>query len=137
MTVTQIGVVRSDLKSRTGAPRQSWMSGAPPAAIEIDPDFLECLEGLQPGQDIWLLTWLHQSDRETRKVRPGHDPNNPVQGVFATRSPDRPTPIGLHRVRIMSLPASGELLLHVDGLEAIDGTPVIDIKPVIDPSGCF
>jgi tRNA-Thr(GGU) m(6)t(6)A37 methyltransferase TsaA len=133
LEVTVIGHVRSSLIDRKGAPRQSWKD-APPAAIDILPQFLESLDGLEVGQEIWLLTWLHQSERNTLKVRPGHDPNNPILGVLATRSPDRPTPVGLHRVRIVAI--TGQRI-DVDGLEVIDGTPVIDIKPAIEPTECF
>jgi len=133
LQVTVIGHVRSTLANRKGAPRQSWKD-APPASIEILPQFLESLDGLEAGHQIWLLTWLHQSERDTLKVRPGHDPNNPIFGVFATRSPDRPTPIGLHRVRITAIDG---LRIDVDGLEVINGTPVVDIKPAIEPTDCF
>jgi tRNA-Thr(GGU) m(6)t(6)A37 methyltransferase TsaA len=133
LEVTVIGHVRSSLMDRKDAPRQSWKD-APQASIDILPQFAESLDGLEAGQEIWLLTWLHQSERNTLKVRPGHDPNNPIQGVFATRSPDRPTPVGLHRVRIVAI--AGQRI-DVDGLEAINDTPVIDIKPAIEPTECF
>lgn len=128
--VVPIGRVHSDLQQRAGAPRQAW-EGAPEARLEIRPEFLECLDGLQAGQDIWILTWLHEGRRETLKVRPRGDMRNPITGVFATRSPDRPNPIGLHRTRIVSIEATG--WIHVEALEAIDGTPLIDIKPVLEP----
>ena len=86
------------------------------------------MEGVEAGQDIWILTWLHQARRSVTKVHPGGNLQNPEMGVFATRSPDRPNPIGLHRARILSM-QDGRL--QVDGLEAIDGTPVVDIKPVL------
>jgi tRNA-Thr(GGU) m(6)t(6)A37 methyltransferase TsaA len=88
----------------------------------------ECLEGLEPGDWVELLTWLHRADREVRKVHPRGDPARPPRGVFATRSPDRPNPIGLHRVRVEVVDG---LRLRVSGLEAIDGTPVLDLKPVL------
>ncbi len=127
--VVPIGRVHSSLKLRAGAPRQPW-EGAPEARLEIRPEFLECLDGLQAGDEIWILTWLHESRRETMKVRPRGDPRNPITGVFATRSPDRPNPIGLHRATIISIEAAGSIT--VEALEAIDGTPVIDIKPVLE-----
>ena|SRR6185295_10163900 len=127
--ISPIGYVRSSLKERSGAPRQGW-EGAPDARLEIDPAFLECLDGIQPGQDIWFLTWLHESRRSVLKVRPRGDMRNPITGVFATRSPDRPNPIGLHRAKILSMDGNGGL--QVQGLEAIDGTPVVDIKPVLE-----
>ena len=127
--ISPIGHVRSTLKERSAAPRQGW-DGAPNARLEIDPAFLECLDGIQAGQEIWIFTWLHQSRRSTFKVHPGKDPSRPLTGVFATRSPDRPNPIGLHRSKILSMDDKGGL--EVEGLEAIDGTPVVDIKPVLE-----
>jgi tRNA-Thr(GGU) m(6)t(6)A37 methyltransferase TsaA len=127
--VSPIGYVRSTLKERSGAPRQGW-EGAPDALLEIDPAFVEALDGIQSGQDIWILTWLHESDRSVVKVHPRGDVLNPMTGVFATRSPDRPNPIGLHRAKVLSVDGDGRL--QVQGLEAIDGTPIIDIKPVLE-----
>jgi tRNA-Thr(GGU) m(6)t(6)A37 methyltransferase TsaA len=138
MTLTPIGHIRSTLTDRTNAPRQA-AEGAPSATIEILPAYSAALDGLQPGQDIWILTWLHDADRDTLKVHPRSDPRNPITGVFATRSPDRPNPIGLHRAALLRVEG---LALHVAALEAIDGTPVLDIKPVLkseaarDPSLC-
>jgi len=124
-----IGYVHSTLKERSGAPRQGW-EGAPDARLKILPAFVEGLDGIQSGQDIWIFTWLHESQRSVLKVHPRGDVLNPMLGVFATRSPDRPNPIGLHRAKVLSVDADGRL--HVQGLEAIDGTPVIDIKPVLE-----
>jgi|SRR5579871_460104 len=129
LEIFPVGYVRSTIKQRSGAPRQSW-EGAPPAQLEILSAFLEGLDGIEAGQEIWILTWLHEGQRSTLKVRPRKDPCNPLTGVFATRSPDRPNPIGLHRAKILSV---AERWLAVDGLEAIDGTPIIDIKPVLEP----
>ncbi len=129
--VTPVGRVRSRLKSRADAPRQGY-EGAPDAWILIEPAFLPGLHLLRPGQDLLVLTWLHQSARDVLAVHPRRDPNQPLTGVFATRSPDRPNPIGLHRVRLLAM-ADGEL--HVSPLEAIDGTPVIDIKPALAEAG--
>ena len=123
------GYVHSTLKERSGAPRQGW-EGAPNARLEIQPAYAECLDGIQSGQDIWILTWLHQSQRSVLKVHPRGDLQNPLTGVFATRSPDRPNPIGLHRAKVLSV--DGDRWLQVQGLEAIDGTPIIDIKPVLE-----
>lgn len=123
-----IGYVRSTLKERTGAPRQAW-DGAPDARLEIDPAFVDGLSGLEPGQEIWILTWLHQSQRSVLKVHPRGDLANPLTGVFATRSPDRPNPIGLHRATVLSVDGPG--CIQVQALEAIDGTPILDIKPVL------
>ena len=125
-----IGVVRSGLTDRKGAPRQGY-EGAPGAAMEIHPEFLRALDGVSAGDDVLVLTWLHQGQRDVLEVRPRKDPNNPMTGVFATRSPDRPNPIGLHRVTVTRIEGGR---LEVRPLEAIDGTPVVDIKPVLDRS---
>lgn len=127
--IEPIGVVRSLLKNRKDAPRQGY-EGAPDADLEISPEVLAGLEGLMPGDEILVFTWLHESARDVLRVRPRNDPANPITGVFATRSPDRPNPIGLHRVKIREI---GEGRLRVGPLEAIDGTPVVDIKPVLLP----
>ena len=127
--ISPIGYVHSSLKERSGAPRQGW-EGAPNARLEIDPAFVEALDGIEPGQDIWILTWLHQARRSVLKVHPRNEVQNPLMGVFATRSPDRPNPIGLHRAKVLSV--EGGRWLEVQGLEAIDGTPIIDIKPVLE-----
>lgn len=127
--ISAIGLVRSTLKNRADAPRQGW-EGAPDAKLEIFAEFIPGLDGVDAGQDIWILTWLHESLRSVLRVHPRGDVHNPVTGVFATRSPDRPNPIGLHRARVLSIDANG--WLEVQGLEAIDGTPVIDIKPVLE-----
>ncbi|NJP26052.1 tRNA (N6-threonylcarbamoyladenosine(37)-N6)-methyltransferase TrmO [Microbispora sp. SCL1-1] len=128
-TLRPVGVVRSTLTDRTEAPRQG-REGAPDAWLEIDPAVGEALDGVTTGDEVLVLTWFHQADRETLRVHPRGETSNPLAGVFATRSPDRPNPIGLHRVTVLETdPARG---LRVHPLEAIDGTPVIDIKPVLD-----
>jgi tRNA-Thr(GGU) m(6)t(6)A37 methyltransferase TsaA len=124
-----IGYVHSPLKDRSDAPRQGC-EGAPDARLEIDPAFVEALDGIESGQDIWIFTWLHEAERSVLRVHPRDDVRNPLTGVFATRSPDRPNPVGLHRVRVLSVEGNG--WLQVQALEAIDGTPVIDIKPVLE-----
>lgn len=121
-----IGVVQSPLKSKDEAPRQGH-EGAPDAWLSISSEVAAALEGLQVGQRIIVLTWLHLSDRTVLQMHPRSDPNNALQGVFATRSPDRPNPVGLHEVTVLALEG---LRLKVGPIEAIDGTPVIDIKPV-------
>lgn len=131
MTLTPIGRVRSTLIDRTNAPRQA-AEDAPSATLEIFPAYAQALEGLHPNQDIWILTWLHEADRETLRVHPRSDPRNPITGVFATRSPDRPNPIGLHRATLTRIEG---LTLHLAALEAIDGTPILDIKPVLSSEG--
>ena len=120
-----IGVVRSDIKTRADAPKQG-SEGAPDVWIELDAAFAEGTEGLSVGDELIVLTWLHRARRETLTVRPRSDPEKRLTGVFGTRSPDRPNPIGLHEV---TLKASEGNRLRVGPLEAIDGTPVIDIKP--------
>ena len=124
----QIGVVRSPLKNRAECPFQE-SENAPAAIIEIDPKYEDALEGLAPGQEILILTWLHQAVRSRLKVHPRRNRGNPMKGVFATRSPDRPNPIGFHKTRIVSFDQPSRI--GVDALEVIDETPVIDIKPVI------
>jgi tRNA-Thr(GGU) m(6)t(6)A37 methyltransferase TsaA len=129
--ISPIGRVHSTLTKRSGAPRQPWE--APHARLEIYPDFVDGLGGIQAGQDIWVVTWLHESRRSTLKVHPRSDVRNPIMGVFATRSPDRPNPIGLHRTKVLSI--DGGRFIEVGGLEAIDGTPIIDIKQVLEEEG--
>lgn len=126
-----VGVIHSPLKSRNECPKQGE-EGAPEALLEIAPGFRDALEGLEAGQEVLLLTWLHQGRRETLKVRRRGDPDGPLTGVFATRSPDRPNPIGLHRVTILEMDASEGVKVYP--LEALDGTPVLDIKPVLSGS---
>lgn len=128
MIVRPIGFVRSPLASRDAAPKQGDEGGVE-ACIEIESEFVAAVDGLAAGDEILLLTWLHEADRETLQVHPRSDPLRAVAGVFATRSPDRPNPIGLHPVRVVSL--DGADGLTVAPLEAIDGTPVLDIKPVL------
>ena len=99
--------------------------------MEIAPEFQPALDGVRAGDDILLLTWLHQGRRDVLEVRPRGDLRNPITGVFATRSPDRPNPIGLHRVTVTRIDGTR---LEVRPLEAIDGTPVVDIKPVLEQS---
>jgi len=123
-----IGTVRSQLTARETAPKQG-SEGGPEAWIEIDPAFVDALDGIAAGDEIVLLTWLHLSRRDVLKVHPRGDLENPLTGVFATRSPDRPNPIGLHRVRVLEVAAPARL--RVWPLEAVDGTPVVDIKPVL------
>lgn len=123
-----VGFVRSTLTSHAHAPKQG-PEGAPDAWIEINPEFAEALEGIAAGSDVFLLTWLHQGRRDVLRVHPRDDPQNPLTGVFATRSEDRPNPIGLHRVRVLEIAEPGRL--RVGLLETLEGTPVIDIKPVL------
>ena len=131
-TLVPIGRVHSPLRQPAEAPKQGF-EGAPDAWLEIQPRFLRGLDGIAVGQDVLVLTWLHQADRDVLAVRPRDDPTQPLAGVFATRSADRPNPIGVHRVRVLAVEHDGSL--QVQGLEAIDGTPVIDIKPALARAG--
>ena len=122
-----VGVIRSILKSRSRAPKQG-SEGAPDAWLEVESFAEEALDGLQPGDELIVMTWFHQSRRDVLKVHPRSDPNNALTGVFATRSPDRPNPIGLHPVTVRKIVGNR---LRIGPIEAIDGSPVIDIKPVL------
>jgi tRNA-Thr(GGU) m(6)t(6)A37 methyltransferase TsaA len=125
-----VGRVASVLTDRRDAPRQG-REGAPDAWVMFAERWAEALDGLAVGDEVVLLTWLHQANREVLKVRPRGNPAAPLTGVFATRSPDRPNPIGLHRVTILEIDGTR---LRVAPLEAIDGTPVVDVKPVLPAS---
>lgn len=122
-----IGVIRSRLKKRTGAPRQG-SEGAPDAWLDVNPLFLDGLDGIAPGDEIIVVTWLHRTNRDVLRVYPRADPSRGLTGVFATRSPDRPNPLGLHRVTVRRIVKNR---LRIGPIEAIDGTPVVDIKPVL------
>jgi tRNA-Thr(GGU) m(6)t(6)A37 methyltransferase TsaA len=122
-----IGVIASVLKARRGAPRQG-SEGAPDAWLEVRPWARQALHGLVVGDNIVVITWLHRARRDVLRVYPRSDRRNPLTGVFATRSPDRPNPIGLHPVVVRAI---DENRLLIGPIEAIDGTPVVDIKPVL------
>ncbi len=122
-----IGVIRSPLKQRSQAPKQG-SEGAPDAWLEVHPFASKALDGLKAGDEVIILTWLHRARRDVLKVHPRSDPGRRLTGVFATRSPDRPNPIGLHHVTIRKIVKNR---LRIGPIEAIDGTPVIDIKPVL------
>ena len=122
-----IGVVRSQLKARESAPRQGD-EGAPDAWIELTQAVVEAGADIAPGDELIVITWLHEARRDVLKVHPRDDESRPLTGVFATRSSDRPNPLGLHQVTALEL---GPGKLKVGPLEAIDGTPVVDIKPVL------
>ena len=121
-----IGMIRSTIKSRAEAPKQG-VEGAPDAWLEVNQSVAEALDGLRRGDEIFVLTWLHRARRDVLKVRPRSDPRRPLTGVFATRSPDRPNPIGIHPVTVREVQANR---LRIGPIEVIDGTPVVDIKPV-------
>jgi len=125
--VVPVGWVESPLTERSQAPCQGG-EGAPPAWLAFEAGVADALRDLRPGIEILVLTWLDRADREVLVTRPRDDPRNPLTGVFSTRSPDRPNPIGLHRVPVIAVDG---LRIQVDGLEALDGTPVIDVKPVL------
>jgi tRNA-Thr(GGU) m(6)t(6)A37 methyltransferase TsaA len=125
-----IGVVRSPLADRASAPRQGD-EGAPDAWIELQASVARALEGIAAGDELFVITWLHEAERDVLEVHPRSDESRPLTGVFATRSPDRPNPLGLHRVTALEV-APGKL--KVGPLEAIDGTPVVDIKPILCPT---
>src|SRR5215218_652149 len=126
----QIAVIRSELTDPDQAPMQG-NEGAPNAWVELDPRYAGALQGVSAGDDVILITWFHLSRRDVLQLHPRSDPARPLTGVFATRSPERPNPLGLHRVTVRQI--DGTRLL-VGPLEAIDGTPVVDIKPVLDNS---
>jgi tRNA-Thr(GGU) m(6)t(6)A37 methyltransferase TsaA len=128
ITIEPIGLVRSELRDLRDAPNQAFQ-GAPAASLEIDPAFMPALHRVTPGTELVVVTWLHQADRSVLQTHPMGDERIPLTGVFATRSPDRPNPIGLHRVTVIDVdpPAT----VHVDALEAIDGTPILDLKIVM------
>jgi tRNA-Thr(GGU) m(6)t(6)A37 methyltransferase TsaA len=125
-----IGIIHSDLTDRDTTPRQGY-EGAPDAWVEVSSAVADGLLGVKPGDEIIVITWLDRARRDTLQVHPGRRQDVPLTGVFATRSPDRPNPIGLHKVTILEIAG---LRLKVGPIEAIDGTPVIDIKPVLSRS---
>ena len=129
-TIEPIGVVHSQLTDLEDAPMQVD-EAAPEAWLELTPSAAPGLLGITAGDELILLTWLHRAERDVLQVHPRGDLKRPLTGVFATRSPDRPNPIGLHRVSVLEV---AEQKLKVAPLEAIDGTPIVDIKPVLAAS---
>jgi tRNA-Thr(GGU) m(6)t(6)A37 methyltransferase TsaA len=127
--VRPIGVVESTLTDRAQAPMQGH-EGAPDAWLALDPAVADALDGIRPGDRMIVLTWLDRADRSVLRTHPRDDLTRPEQGVFATRSSDRPNPIGLHEVEVLAVEGAR---VHVYPLEAIDGTPVLDLKPVLRP----
>jgi tRNA-Thr(GGU) m(6)t(6)A37 methyltransferase TsaA len=125
--IAPIATVESELTDLDSAPNQGD-EGAPSAWLVFEPSVLDALDGLSAGDEVIVLTWLDRANREVLRVHPRGDLSRPEQGVFATRSPDRPNPIGLHRVRIELVEGNR---VRVSDLEAVDGTPVIDVKPVL------
>ena len=125
-----VGFVQSPIKIRKDSPMQG-SEGAPDVWIEINKNYAACLDGVSVNDELIIITWLHLSNRDTLKVHPRCNRNNPLTGVFATRSPDRPNPLGLHHVKVLEI---SENRIKVGPLEAIDKTPVVDIKPVLSNS---
>jgi tRNA-Thr(GGU) m(6)t(6)A37 methyltransferase TsaA len=122
-----VGLVRSPLTDPAAAPKQGD-EGTPEATIVLADEYAAALDGIAAGDDVLVLTWLDRADRGVLRVHPRGDRSRPEAGVFATRSPDRPNPIGLHRVEVTAIEGT---TLRVRGLEAVDGTPVLDLKPVL------
>jgi tRNA-Thr(GGU) m(6)t(6)A37 methyltransferase TsaA len=125
--IRPIGVIRSELTRRDAAPRQG-NEGAPDAWVEVNSAVAEGLDGITVGSEIILITWFHKAHRDILRLHPRRDKSKPVTGVFSTRSPDRPNPLGLHRVAVIEIAGNR---IKVRPIEAIDGTPVVDIKPVL------
>ncbi len=129
-SVRFVGVIRSPFASRAETPKQETEGGAE-VVLEIFPEFRDALDGLSPGREIVVLTWLHLSGREALRVHPRGNASAPLRGVFATRSPDRPNPIGLHQAKILAISEDGRLTIAP--MDVLDETPVVDIKPALRP----
>ena len=127
MDLIRVATVESPLTDRAAAPKQGD-EGAPEATLGFEVGFAEALDGIEIGDEIVLLTWLDRASRDVLRVHARDDITRPEQGVFSTRSADRPNPIGLHRVTVLEVAGAR---LHVRNLEALDGTPIIDVKPVL------
>jgi len=127
-SIVPVGIIRSEIKKIEDAPL-FCTEGAPDAHLEIFPAYSEALYRMQPGDEIIIITWLHLADRDVVKVHPRGNPSNPLTGVFSTRSPDRPNPLGLPHVKVLEI---NQNHLKIGPIEAIDKTPVIDIKPVVE-----
>jgi tRNA-Thr(GGU) m(6)t(6)A37 methyltransferase TsaA len=125
--VVAIGRVESPLTDKATAPKQG-REGSPEAWLIFEPAILEGLDGVEAGDEVILLTWLDRADRSVLRVHPRDDVDNPMRGVFGTRSADRPNPIGLHPVHVVEIDGNR---VRVRDLEALDGTPILDVKPVI------
>lgn len=125
--INPVGWVESPLADRAEAPKQG-VEGAPEAWLAFEPSLLDALRGIEVGDEILVFTWLDRGHRDVLQTHPRDDPANPIQGVFNTRSPDRPNPIGLHPVTVVAIDG---LRVLVSELEALDGTPIVDVKPVL------
>ena len=124
MKLQPIGRIRSELRDPESAPKQGT-EGAPDAWLEVSSAFERALAGMEAGDEIVVITWLHLAERATLEIHPRGDPRNPLTGVFSTRSPHRPNPLGLHRVTVRRIDGTR---VRIGPIEAIDGTPVVDIK---------
>jgi tRNA-Thr(GGU) m(6)t(6)A37 methyltransferase TsaA len=127
MELQPIGTVRSPLEDPATAPKQGD-EGAPDAWLVLEPSLVAGIDGIGAGDQVLILTWFDRASRDVLAVHPRGDRSRPAQGVFSTRSPDRPNPIGLHRVEVAEIDGNR---LRVHGLEALDGTPILDLKPVL------
>ena len=128
-----IGTIRSELQDPKKAPR-FYTEGAPNARLELVPSYREGLSGMKAGDEIIVITWLHRARRDVLRVHPRNEMSRPLTGVFLTRSPDRPNPLGLHRAKVLAIEQDS---LVIGPIEAIDGTPVVDIKPVVEEADDF
>jgi tRNA-Thr(GGU) m(6)t(6)A37 methyltransferase TsaA len=126
--IRPVGFVESPLVEPGGAPKQG-VEGSPEAWLVFEPAMADALRDVPVGSEVIVLTWLHLADRSVLVVHPRDDPRNPLRGVFSTRSADRPNPIGLHRVRVLTI---DRCRIGVADLEAVAGTPIVDVKPVLD-----
>jgi tRNA-Thr(GGU) m(6)t(6)A37 methyltransferase TsaA len=127
MELIPMGVVESSLTDPAQAPKQG-REGAPDAWLVFEPAVVDALDGIRAGDRVIVLTWLHRARRDVLRVHPRDDVTVPMQGVFNTRSSERPNPIGLHEVDVLAIDGNR---VHVRPLEAVDGTPIVDVKPVL------
>jgi tRNA-Thr(GGU) m(6)t(6)A37 methyltransferase TsaA len=131
--IKPIGFIRSEIKDTKDAPL-FYTEGAPNAVLEMLPEYLDGLHRMKAGDEIIVITWLHRASRDVLKVHPRGDKSNPLTGVFLTRSPARPNPLGLHRVKVLKIDSNR---IHIGSIEAIDGTPVIDIKRIVEEANDY